>query len=61
MSLVWLTPRMQRIESTIKVTNDKHLINLLNRAWWKEFFSQREYTTSEWLERMRELRIGGRR
>lgn len=35
------TPRQQRIEAALAQTTDRKVWRLLNRAWWKEFFLQR--------------------
>jgi len=34
------SPRQLRIESAIERTEDKKLLALLSRAWWKEFFAK---------------------
>ena len=34
--------RMKRLLQKIQVTNDRKLLRLLNRAYWREFFRWRE-------------------
>lgn len=34
--------RMRRLLDRIKQTEDRRKLDVLNRAWWREFFKQRE-------------------
>jgi len=37
-----LSDRQRRIELALRATEDRRLVRLLGRAWWKEFFRLRQ-------------------